>query len=84
MRSLEYTVVSEISCAKVSPDSPLDKICLFGCGVSTGLGAVWKTCNIEEGATVAVFGLGTVGLAAVQVLCLILFVEVIISLQQLC
>jgi S-(hydroxymethyl)glutathione dehydrogenase/alcohol dehydrogenase len=63
----EYTVVSEISCAKISDDAPLDKICLFGCGVSTGLGAVWKTCNVEAGSSVAVFGLGAVGLAAIQV-----------------
>jgi len=62
----EYTVVAEISCAKVRDDAPLDKICLFGCGVSTGLGAAWKTCNIESGATVAVFGLGAVGLAVIQ------------------
>ena len=38
---IEYTVVSEISCAKVSPDAPLDKVCLFGCGISTGLGMCW-------------------------------------------
>lgn len=62
----EYTVVSEISCAKINENAPLDKICLFGCGVSTGLGAAWKTCNVEEGSTVAVFGLGTVGLAVIQ------------------
>ena len=62
----EYTVVSEISCAKVHIDAPLDKVCLFGCGVSTGLGAAWKTCNIEDGSTVAVFGLGAVGLAVIQ------------------
>lgn len=62
----EYTVVSEISCAKIRDDSPLDKVCLFGCGVSTGLGAVWKTCNVEENASVAVFGLGAVGLAVIQ------------------
>ena len=62
----EYTVVSEISCAKVNKDAPLEKICLFGCGVSTGLGAVWNTCNIESRSTVAVFGLGAVGLAAIQ------------------
>lgn len=62
----EYTVVSEISCAKISDDSPLDKVCLFGCGVSTGLGAAWKTCNVEENSTVAVFGLGAVGLAIIQ------------------
>lgn len=62
----EYTVVSEISCAKIADDAPLDKICLFGCGVSTGLGAAWNTCDIEEGTTVAVFGLGAVGLAIIQ------------------
>lgn len=62
----EYTVVSEISCAKINPNAPLDKICLFGCGVSTGLGAAWKTCSVEEGSTVAVFGLGAVGLAVIQ------------------
>jgi len=62
----EYTVVAEISCAVVSDKAPLDKVCLFGCGVSTGLGAVLKTCALEEGATVAVFGLGAVGLAVVQ------------------
>eukprot|EP00428_Durinskia_dybowskii_P065760 CAMPEP_0170377418 /NCGR_PEP_ID=MMETSP0117_2-20130122/12262_1 /TAXON_ID=400756 /ORGANISM="Durinskia baltica, Strain CSIRO CS-38" /LENGTH=382 /DNA_ID=CAMNT_0010632715 /DNA_START=88 /DNA_END=1236 /DNA_ORIENTATION=+ len=62
----EYTVVSEISCAKIPDDSPLEKVCLFGCGVSTGLGAAWNTCNVEEGSTVAVFGLGAVGLAIVQ------------------
>ncbi|TFJ80279.1 hypothetical protein NSK_008422 [Nannochloropsis salina CCMP1776] len=62
----EYTVVAEISCAVVSEKAPLDKVCLFGCGVSTGLGAVLKTCAVEEGASVAVFGLGAVGLAVVQ------------------
>lgn len=62
----EYTVVSEISCAKIDSSAPLHKICLFGCGVSTGLGAVWKTCNVEDGSSVAVFGLGAVGLAAIQ------------------
>ena len=49
----EYTVVSEISCAKVVDSAPLDKICLFGCGVSTGLGAAWKTCDVHEGSSVA-------------------------------
>lgn len=62
----EYTVVAEISCAKISDDAPLDEVCLFGCGVSTGLGAAWNTCNVEEGSTVAVFGLGAVGLAIIQ------------------
>lgn len=62
----EYTVVSEISCAKIAANSPLDKICLFGCGVSTGFGAAWKTCDVQEDSSVAVFGLGAVGLAVVQ------------------
>jgi S-(hydroxymethyl)glutathione dehydrogenase/alcohol dehydrogenase len=56
----EYTVVAEISCAKISKDMPLDKACLFGCGISTGLGAVWNTCKVEVHSTVAVFGLGAV------------------------
>jgi S-(hydroxymethyl)glutathione dehydrogenase / alcohol dehydrogenase len=62
----EYTVVAEISCAKIADDSPLNKVCLFGCGVSTGLGAAWNTCNVEPDSSVAVFGLGAVGLAIVQ------------------
>ena len=62
----EYTVVSEISCAKIDHEADLEKVCLFGCGVSTGLGAVWKTCDVEKGSTVAVFGLGAVGLAIIQ------------------
>lgn len=43
------------------------QVCLFGCGIATGFGAVMNTCDVEEGSTVAVFGLGAVGLAAVQV-----------------
>ena len=62
----EYTVLAEISCAKISKDLPLEKACLFGCGVSTGLGAVWNTCNVEVDSSVAVFGLGAVGLAVIQ------------------
>jgi S-(hydroxymethyl)glutathione dehydrogenase/alcohol dehydrogenase len=62
----EYTVLAEISCAKIDPAAPLEKVCLFGCGVSTGLGAVWNTCKVEVNSTVAVFGLGAVGLAVVQ------------------
>ena len=62
----EYTVLAEISCAKIDPAAPLNKVCLFGCGVSTGLGAVWNTCKVEVNSTVAVFGLGAVGLAVVQ------------------
>ena len=62
----EYTVIAEISAAKINKRMPLNKACLFGCGVSTGLGAVWNTCKVEEGSSVAVFGLGAVGLAVVQ------------------
>lgn len=62
----EYTVLAEISCAKIDVAAPLEKVCLFGCGVSTGLGAVLNTCKVEPDSTVAVFGLGAVGLAVVQ------------------
>ena len=62
----EYTVLAEISCAKISKELPLEKACLFGCGVSTGLGAVWNTCKVEVDSSVAVFGLGAVGLAVIQ------------------
>ena len=56
----EYTVLAEISCAKISKEAPLEKACLFGCGIATGLGAVWNTCKVETDASVAVFGLGAV------------------------
>ena len=62
----EYTVLPEVSLAKVSPEAPLDKICLLGCGVTTGIGAVMNTAKVEPGATVAVFGLGAIGLAVIQ------------------
>lgn len=62
----EYTVLPEISLAKVSPEAPLDKICLLGCGVTTGIGAVLNTAKVEAGSTVAVFGLGAIGLAVIQ------------------
>ncbi len=62
----EYTVVSEFSVAKVSEKAPLDKICLLGCGVTTGIGAVFNTAGVEPGSTVAIFGLGAIGLAAIQ------------------
>lgn len=62
----EYSVIAEISCAKISKEIALEKACLFGCGVSTGLGAVWNTCSVEQGSSVAVFGLGAVGLAVIQ------------------
>jgi S-(hydroxymethyl)glutathione dehydrogenase/alcohol dehydrogenase len=62
----EYTVVAEISLAKIDAHAPLDKVCLLGCGVTTGIGAVHNTAKVEAGATVAVFGLGGIGLAVVQ------------------
>ncbi|WP_193161677.1 S-(hydroxymethyl)glutathione dehydrogenase/class III alcohol dehydrogenase [Microbulbifer hainanensis] len=61
----EYTVLPEISVAKVNKDAPLEEICLLGCGVTTGMGAVANTAKVEPGATVAVFGLGGIGLATV-------------------
>ena len=63
----EYTVVAEISVAKVHIDAPLDKVCLLGCGISTGYGAALNTANVEAGATCAVWGLGAVGLAVIMV-----------------
>lgn len=61
----EYTVLPEISVAKVNKNAPLEEICLLGCGVTTGMGAVANTAKVEEGATVAVFGLGGIGLATI-------------------
>ena len=59
----EYTVVAEISLCKVSQLAPLDRICLLGCGVSTGYGAALNTAGVEPGSTCAIWGLGAVGLA---------------------
>ena len=61
----EYTVLPEISLAKVNKTAPLEEVCLLGCGVTTGMGAVMNTAKVEEGATVAIFGLGGIGLSAV-------------------
>jgi S-(hydroxymethyl)glutathione dehydrogenase/alcohol dehydrogenase len=61
----EYTVLPEISLAKVNPEASLKEVCLLGCGVTTGIGAVLNTAKVEEGATIAVFGLGGIGLSAV-------------------
>ncbi|GAM18355.1 hypothetical protein SAMD00019534_015300 [Acytostelium subglobosum LB1] len=61
----EYTVVAEISLAKIRKDAPLNKVCLLGCGITTGYGAVLNTAKVEEGSVVAVFGLGAVGLGAI-------------------
>ncbi len=62
----EYTVNAEISLAVVRRDAPLDKVCLLGCGVTTGIGAVLNTAKVEPGSSVAIFGLGGVGLSVVQ------------------
>src|SRR4051794_9064898 len=61
----EYTVMPEIALAKISPEAPLDRACLFACGLSTGLGAAMFTAKVEPGSTVVVFGAGMVGLGAV-------------------
>ena len=61
----EYTVLPEISLAKVNPQAPLEEVCLLGCGVTTGMGAVMNTAKVEAGDTVAIFGLGGIGLSAV-------------------
>ncbi len=62
----EYAVLPEIAVAKINPSAPLEKVCLLGCGITTGIGAVLNTAKVEAGATVAVFGLGGVGLSAIQ------------------
>jgi S-(hydroxymethyl)glutathione dehydrogenase / alcohol dehydrogenase len=62
----EYTVVPEIALAKIRDDAPLDKVCLLGCGITTGIGAVLNTAKVHLGATVAVFGLGGIGVSVVQ------------------
>lgn len=61
----EHTVVPEISLAKISKAAPLEKVCLLGCGVTTGMGAVKNTAKVQPGDTVAVFGLGGIGLSVI-------------------
>jgi S-(hydroxymethyl)glutathione dehydrogenase/alcohol dehydrogenase len=61
----EYTVMPEIALAKVNPEAPLDRACLFACGLSTGLGAAMNTAKVRDGSTCVVFGAGMVGLGAV-------------------
>lgn len=61
----EYTVLPEIALAKIDKAAPLDKVCLLGCGVTTGIGAVLNTAKVEAGSTVAIFGLGGIGLSAI-------------------
>jgi S-(hydroxymethyl)glutathione dehydrogenase/alcohol dehydrogenase len=62
----QYTVLPEIAVAKVNKEAPLEKVCLLGCGITTGIGAVLNTAKVEPGSTVAVFGLGGVGLSVIQ------------------
>jgi S-(hydroxymethyl)glutathione dehydrogenase/alcohol dehydrogenase len=62
----QYTVVPEISLARIRKDAPLEKVCLLGCGITTGIGAVLNTAKVEPGSSVAVFGLGGVGLSVIQ------------------
>jgi S-(hydroxymethyl)glutathione dehydrogenase/alcohol dehydrogenase len=61
-----FTVVPEISLAKIREDAPFDKVCYIGCGVTTGIGAVINTAKVEAGARCVVFGLGGIGLNVVQ------------------
>jgi S-(hydroxymethyl)glutathione dehydrogenase/alcohol dehydrogenase len=61
-----FTVLPEIALAKIRPDAPFDKVCYIGCGVTTGVGAVINTAQVEPGANVVVFGLGGIGLNVVQ------------------
>ncbi|KAL1225805.1 Alcohol dehydrogenase-like 2 [Cardamine amara subsp. amara] len=62
----QYTVVDIAHLVKISPEIPVDKAALLSCCVSTGIGAVWKVADVEEGSTVAIFGLGAVGLAVAE------------------
>jgi S-(hydroxymethyl)glutathione dehydrogenase/alcohol dehydrogenase len=61
-----YSVIPEIALAKVRKDAPLEKICLLGCGITTGIGAVRNTAQVTPGSSVAVFGLGGIGLSVIQ------------------
>ncbi len=62
----EHTVLPEIAVAKIDPRAPLEKVCLLGCGITSGIGAVLNTAKVPPGSTVAVFGLGGIGLSVVQ------------------
>jgi len=62
----EYSVLPEIALAKISKQAPLDKVCLLGCGITTGIGAVLNTAKAEPGSTIVVFGLGGIGLSVIQ------------------
>jgi len=62
----QYTVLPEIAVAKINKSAPLDKVCLLGCGITTGIGAVLNTAKVQPGSSVAVFGLGAIGLSVIQ------------------
>ena len=62
----EYTVLPEIAVAKINAAAPLEKVCLLGCGITTGIGAVLNTARVEPGSSVAIYGLGGIGLAVIQ------------------
>ncbi|KAI3516987.1 hypothetical protein L1887_16188 [Cichorium endivia] len=62
----EYTVVDIAHITKIDPAIPANRACLLGCGVSTGVGAAWRTAKVEAGSTVAIFGLGAIGLAVAE------------------
>ena len=66
----EYSVLPEISLAKINKKAPLEKVCLLGCGITTGIGAVINTAQAEAGSTIAVFGLGGIGLSVIQGACM--------------
>ncbi|KAL5223934.1 hypothetical protein ABZP36_010573 [Zizania latifolia] len=62
----EYTVIDSACAVKINPRAPLEKMYLLSCGISTGLGAAWNTANVSKGSTVAIFGLGAIGLAVAE------------------
>jgi len=62
----QYTVCAEISVAKINQEAPLDKVCLLGCGITTGYGAVLNTLKVEEGSSICIVGLGGVGLGCIM------------------
>ena len=62
----QYTVLPEIAVAKINPAAALEKVCLLGCGITTGIGAVLNTAKVRAGSTAAVFGLGGIGLSVIQ------------------
>lgn len=61
----EYSVLPEISLAKINKSAPLEEVCLLGCGVTTGMGATTNAAKVQKGDSVAVFGLGGIGLSAI-------------------